>query len=283
MTTGRLRRLRCVTSTPELGSLLLASTDPERLRAWYEAAFGVRADADAFLQLGGVALLVDGRDDVADRTAEPGRVVLGIHVPDARAAADRLAATGAPEVSPLEYRDAGAWFATVSDPDGNLVQVIELTAEYWRLRRERERAAGRDTGPLASATTSSRLPAQDLERARRFYSEVLGLDPVEERPGGLRYRCGSGVFSLFLSAGRPSGEHTQMALQVPDLVAVVAELRARGVRFEDVDTPGLRTVDGIAEVAGNYPSDGGVGEAAAWFRDSEGNLLGLGQALRPGA
>jgi hypothetical protein len=50
--------------------------------------------------------------------------------------------------------------------------------------------------------------------------------------------------------------------------------------FKEYDLPGLKTVNGIAEVSGNYPSRGGLGEKAAWFRDSEGNLLGLGQAIR---
>lgn len=54
---------------------------------------------------------------------------------------------------------------------------------------------------------------------------------------------------------------------------------AKGVVFEDVDVPALTTVDGIAEVSGNYPSKG-VGERAAWFRDSEGNVLGIGQPIR---
>jgi catechol 2,3-dioxygenase-like lactoylglutathione lyase family enzyme len=132
---------------------------------------------------------------------------------------------------------------------------------------------------LSDSNVATRLPAQDLERARAFYAEKLGLEPIEERPGGLRYQCGSAYFSLFESAGVPSGEHTQMAWQVDDIDAVVAELRGRGVVFEDVDLPGLKTVDGIAEVSGNYPSAGGVGERAAWFRDSEGNLLGIGQPV----
>ena len=129
---------------------------------------------------------------------------------------------------------------------------------------------------LRDSHVSTRLPAQDLDRARAFYAEKLGLEPAEERPGGLRYQCGSGQFSLFASAGRASGDHTQMAFTVDDLGAVVAELRRRGVEFEEVDVPGLRTVDGIAQVEGNYPS-AGTGERAAWFRDSEGNLLGIGQ------
>ena len=60
----------------------------------------------------------------------------------------------------------------------------------------------------------------------------------------------------------------------------MTELKRRGVVFEEVDVPGLETTDGIAEVEGNYPSKGGKGERAAWFRDSEGNMLGFGQPLR---
>ena len=132
---------------------------------------------------------------------------------------------------------------------------------------------------LENADVATRLPAQDLDRARRFYAEKLGLEPIEERPGGLRYRAGSTYFVVFASGGRASGDHTQMGWEVEDIEAVVAELRRRGVEFEDVDVPGLRTVDGIADIEGNYPSKG-VGERGAWLRDSEGNLIGIGQAIR---
>jgi hypothetical protein len=71
-----------------------------------------------------------------------------------------------------------------------------------------------------------------------------------------------------------------MGWEVDDIEAVVDLLRSRGVIFEEVDLPGLRTVNGIAYVEGNYPSSGGIGERAAWFRDSEGNVLGLGQPVR---
>lgn len=131
---------------------------------------------------------------------------------------------------------------------------------------------------LAKSNVATRLPAQDLERARRWYAEKLGLEPIEERPGGLKYRCGSGYFALFESTGAPSGSHTQMGFEVDDIDAVVAELRGRGVEFEEYDSPGLTTVDGVAEVEGNYPS-AGVGERSAWFYDSEGNLLGIGQPI----
>ena len=132
---------------------------------------------------------------------------------------------------------------------------------------------------LDHAKVTTRLPAQDLERARAFYAEKLGLEPAEQRPGGLRYRVAGGEFALYQSGGAPSGEHTQMGFEVEDIDAAVAELRQRGVVFEEYDFPGLTTVGGIADIEGNYPSKG-TGERGAWFRDSEGNMLGLGQPVR---
>jgi hypothetical protein len=70
-----------------------------------------------------------------------------------------------------------------------------------------------------------------------------------------------------------------MAWEVADIEATVVALRGRGVVFEEYGLPGLKTVNGIAEIEGNYPSKG-VGERGAWFRDSEGNLLGIGQPVR---
>ena len=132
---------------------------------------------------------------------------------------------------------------------------------------------------LANARIASRLPAQDLDRARAFYADKLGLEAAEERPGGLRYVGASGEFALFQSVGAASGDHTQMGWEVDDIDATVRELRARGVVFEEYDFPGLKTVDGIAYIEGNYPSKG-KGERAAWFRDSEGNMLGVGEIIR---
>lgn len=132
---------------------------------------------------------------------------------------------------------------------------------------------------LAGARVATRLPARSLDRARRFYSEFLGLEPVDERPGGLLYRCGGAEFVLFQSTGTSPGTFTQMAWQVDDIEAVVSELGRRGVVFEEVDVPGLRTRDGIAEIAGNYPSKGARSERGAWFRDSEGNLLGIHEPI----
>jgi catechol 2,3-dioxygenase-like lactoylglutathione lyase family enzyme len=132
---------------------------------------------------------------------------------------------------------------------------------------------------LKNGRVATRLPAQNLERAKAFYAEKLGLEPVEEREGGLRYVCAAGEFALFESVGTASGAHTQMGWEVDDIEATVRELRARGVVFEEYDLPGLKTVGGIADIEGNYPSKGS-GERGAWFRDSEGNMLGIGQPLR---
>jgi catechol 2,3-dioxygenase-like lactoylglutathione lyase family enzyme len=132
---------------------------------------------------------------------------------------------------------------------------------------------------LRNGRVATRLPAQNLERAQAYYAEKLGLHPVEQREGGLRYVGAAGEFALFESAGSASGDHTQMGWEVEDIEATVRELRARGVVFEEYDLPGLKTVEGIADIEGNYPSKG-RGERGAWFRDSEGNMLGIGQPIR---
>jgi catechol 2,3-dioxygenase-like lactoylglutathione lyase family enzyme len=124
---------------------------------------------------------------------------------------------------------------------------------------------------LKDATFQATIPAQDLERARRFYADKLGLTPAEESPAGLRFDGGGTRFLLFPSSGAASGAHTQMGFDVGDIEVEVAGLKARGVTFEEYDFPGLKTVGGIADV--------GPGRAA-WFKDSEGNLLGVIQRTR---
>jgi predicted enzyme related to lactoylglutathione lyase len=111
------------------------------------------------------------------------------------------------------------------------------------------------------------LPAQDLERAKAFYREKLGLTPTQ-MPGGLLYRMAGGTgFSVFLSGGKSAGSYTQLYIEVSDIDQAVKDLKAKGVKFEEYDTPMLKTVDGIADVGGSK---------AAWLKDSEGNLIALG-------
>jgi catechol 2,3-dioxygenase-like lactoylglutathione lyase family enzyme len=116
-----------------------------------------------------------------------------------------------------------------------------------------------------------KLPAQDVERARTFYRDVLGLEPVREHHNHLFYECGGGSFLVFPSSGAPSGTHDQLGFVVEDVEAAVAQLRARGVDFETYEAPpGSTFSDGIMDY-------GTV--KAAWFKDSEGNLISVAQFL----
>jgi len=134
-------------------------------------------------------------------------------------------------------------------------------------------------GPLSRAHTVTKLPAQDLERARAFYCDKLGLEPVEEREGGLRYLCGPSEFHLFSSSGKASGMSTQMGFEVEDIEATLTELRARGVVFERFEMPGFEGRGDTISAPDNYPSKG-TGELGTFFYDSEGNLIGIAQPVR---
>jgi len=92
------------------------------------------------------------------------------------------------------------------------------------------------------------IPAKDLERTRRFYEDVLGAQAVAEDPGGIIYRSGDSFFSLYPTEFAGTAQHTLGAFMVRDVEATVAELRGKGVTFEDYDLPGVKTVNGIAEL-----------------------------------
>ena len=120
---------------------------------------------------------------------------------------------------------------------------------------------------LSDARFEASLPCSDLRRARSFYAEKLGLTPADEGPAGAFYVGQAGTrFILFPSSGGASGSHSQMGFMVADLDAEVRDLKQRGVQFEEYDFPGFDKATGIADVGG---------ARAAWFEDSEGNLLGL--------
>lgn len=118
---------------PTLGSILLASTDPQRLRAWYAAALTPRKNEDVegygMLDFGGFYLMIDSRDDIGEVNADPARVILNFDVDDARAVAADIDALGGSWLAAIEDRD-GSVFGTAIDPDGNYVQIIQLSAEH---------------------------------------------------------------------------------------------------------------------------------------------------------
>ena len=122
---------------------------------------------------------------------------------------------------------------------------------------------------LSNSRVDATLPTNDLERAKSFYREKLGLTPAQEDPGGAFYNQGdSSGFLLFLSSGKASGDHTQMGFAVDDVEATVADLRSKGVDFLEDDTPDLKTENGIATFGSTR---------VAWFKDSEGNVIALNQ------
>jgi catechol 2,3-dioxygenase-like lactoylglutathione lyase family enzyme len=110
------------------------------------------------------------------------------------------------------------------------------------------------------------IPAKDMEGTRRFYEDVLGAQVLTEDPGGILYRSGDSTFSLYPTEFAGTAQHTLGAFMVRDVEAVVADLRSKGVKFEDYDLPGVKTADGIAELGGFR---------GAWFKDPEGNILSV--------
>jgi catechol 2,3-dioxygenase-like lactoylglutathione lyase family enzyme len=121
---------------------------------------------------------------------------------------------------------------------------------------------------LADCPIHAALPATDLERARRFYAEKLGLNPETEFTDGLLYSCAGTRFLVYPSRGTASGTHTQMTWHTNDIDAEVSALKARGVVFDEIDSPELKTVNSIATIKDSK---------GAWFKDTEGNVLALGQ------
>ena len=114
------------------------------------------------------------------------------------------------------------------------------------------------------------IPAADVARARRFYEEKLGFKPGREVAGGVTYEFAGGTACfLYPTPNAGTSKASQAFWRVDDVEHEVAELKARGVTFEEYDMPGLKTKDGIATAGG---------AKSAWFKDTEGNILALVQS-----
>lgn len=123
---------------------------------------------------------------------------------------------------------------------------------------------------LANYPMGASLPASDMERAKGFYRDKLGLEPVEETSdGGAFYQTGGSRFLLYPSGFAGTNQATAAAWEVDDVETVVAGLRSNGVEFQEYDMEEFKTVNGIATLP-----DGLKG---AWFADSEGNILSIFQ------
>jgi catechol 2,3-dioxygenase-like lactoylglutathione lyase family enzyme len=127
---------------------------------------------------------------------------------------------------------------------------------------------------LAETMVCGVVRAESYERAKKFYTEALGLKQGQEFPGpgggGMFEAAGGTMLMVYENPGLKAPENTTLAFGVSadGFDAIMADLRAKGVVFEEYDIPemGLKTVNGVAEIGGMK---------SAWFKDSEGNILNL--------
>src|SRR5450432_980365 len=117
---------------------------------------------------------------------------------------------------------------------------------------------------VANAKIRAVLAAQDLGRARDWYAEKLELNPVSEEAQGLLYDVGGTEFFLYQTSSAGTAQNTVAEFAVADFEGTMADLRKHGVVFEEYDYPDFKTVNGVVTLDG---------VAAAWFKDSEGNIL----------
>jgi len=112
------------------------------------------------------------------------------------------------------------------------------------------------------------LPASDLARARKWWKDVFGLEPVRTDDGGDFYVIGGIPVMVYETQFAGTAQNTALSLLTDDLERDMTALRVHGVTFNEYDLPGLKTVDGVVDMDG---------ERGAWFDDSEGNIIALAQ------
>jgi len=247
---------------------LLATSDAVRARAWYADKLGLEP---VFEREGQLVYSVPPTVFTVYETSSAGtaqNTVAVWRVDDLQAEMARLRARGVM----FEEMDFGpddrtidglmrsldgpreilnAWF---KDVDGNWITFVQQPPEPG------EEPWERGIHPM--------LAASDLERARAWYAEKLGLEPYRDYDGELLvYRSGETHLSIYTTPSAGTAKNTVGEWHVDDLRAEVAALRARGVVFEEYDFGSVRTSDGILT-----DSDGSLN---AWFTDSEGSILGL--------
>lgn len=123
---------------------------------------------------------------------------------------------------------------------------------------------------LKNAPIRAYIPASDIIRARKFYEELIGLQPKAEYAGGVVYECGGAEVFMYATPNAGTSKASQAFWQVKDIEAEVAQLKARGVQFEQYDFPGVTMKNSIVT---------GGGAKTAWFKDTEGNTLAIAQRL----
>jgi predicted enzyme related to lactoylglutathione lyase len=123
---------------------------------------------------------------------------------------------------------------------------------------------------LSNAPIRAYIPATDIARARQFYEGKIGLRPKQEYAGGVIYDCGGTEVFMYPTSNAGTSRASQAFWQVDDVEAEVADLKARGVTFEEYDFPGQKMHNSIAT---------GGGAKTAWFKDTEGNIMAVSQRI----
>jgi predicted enzyme related to lactoylglutathione lyase len=132
---------------------------------------------------------------------------------------------------------------------------------------------------VSNSRISPTLPVVDLERAKKFYHETLGLKINLEDQSGVMFESGDGSLLYIYQRGPTKADHTVASFKVDDIESEVRDLRGRGIKFEEYDIPsmGLKTINGISTwTSEEYEAK------SAWFKDTEGNILGLVQMVKVG-
>ena len=123
---------------------------------------------------------------------------------------------------------------------------------------------------LRDAPIRAYIPASNIMRARKFYEEIIGLQPKEEYAGGVTYECGGASVFLYPTPNAGTSKASQAFWQVNDVDAEVTELKARGVKFEEYEMSGMTMKNSIVTARG---------AKTAWFKDTEGNITAVSQRL----
>ena|SRR5689334_6435825 len=127
---------------------------------------------------------------------------------------------------------------------------------------------------LGNSPVGPTIPSTDLERSKKFYTEMLGLAVLKESAGGITFAAGNGTVLYLYKRGPSKADHTLAAFRVEDVEKTVDELTAKGVIFEKYDYPSLKTNEkGIAVIEAE-------GEKGAWFKDPDGNIIAVGEELK---
>jgi catechol 2,3-dioxygenase-like lactoylglutathione lyase family enzyme len=239
----------------------LAASDIPRAKAWYAEKLGLTPTFE-FDDLLAYTIGPSMMTVYATPSAGTAQNTVAVqNVADLRAEVARLRARGVvfedydlpglktvDGIAAMDDDSANAWF---KDSEGNIISLVQRAGDT------------RESG------ISPMMAASDVGRARAWYEDKLGFVPSEELEGENLYKSGSTGFTVYETSAAGTAKNTVATWQVPDLRSEMAELRDRGVVFEDYDFGDSRTVDGVMT-----DPEGGL---AAWFTDSEGNTLGLSQ------